>query len=119
MVIDKIKYPSILGHLNVFCPLAPSLSRVALIFTPAAFICCWSRTLSLLWGIWVLLSERMGPKFTTLRRKSQQQCNGCFKNFSFNILFTKDIKTQVLIHFGYITKLNFLIEVFKNNFFKK
>jgi hypothetical protein len=63
-------------------------------------------------GIWVLLNERMGAKFTTLRRKSQQQCKWVLQKLLFNILFTKDIKTQVLIHFGYITKLNFLIEKF-------
>jgi hypothetical protein len=35
---------------------------------------------------------------------------GASKNLLFNILFTKDIKTQVLIYFGYINKLKFLIE---------
>jgi hypothetical protein len=38
---------------------------------------------------------------------------GASQKLLFNILFTKDIKTQVLIHFGYITKSNFLIELKK------
>jgi hypothetical protein len=50
MGINKIKYPSILGHLIVFCPLALLSFKGGPFFTPAAFTCCWSSTLSLLWG---------------------------------------------------------------------
>jgi hypothetical protein len=50
MGINKIKYPSILGHLIVFCPLAPSLSRVAL-FSPLLLLShVVGLPLSLLWG---------------------------------------------------------------------
>ncbi len=79
-------------------------------FTPAAFTCCWSSTLSPL-GFGSCLMKEWGPKLITLRRKSQE-CKWVLQKLLFNILFTKDIKTQVLIHFGYITKLSFLIENF-------
>ncbi len=94
MGINKTKYPSISGHLNVVCPLAPSLSRVALFSTLAAFTCCWSCTLSLLWGFGSCLMKEWGPNSPHWEEKANNSVNGCFKNFSLISCLQKILKPK-------------------------
>jgi hypothetical protein len=51
------------------------------LFTPAAFICCWSCTLSLLWDLGLAKMKEWGPNWPPWEEKAKS-VNGCFPKTS-------------------------------------